>query len=206
MRPSALSPERGIGLLALVLAALVVAVLVYAATKYLVRTPFGITLQGVRDDPVRMSSLGYNVPFHRMIAFGFAAFIASLGGVLFVWWNGHIDPASIDLSSTIDLLVICVIGGLYRLEGAWLGALVFVVINNYIRSVPGLGHIGLSEERFHTVIGVIFLVIILLSPGGLMGILGKGHELAGRLFPGRQVATSAAPAATSRRAKGGPTP
>jgi len=77
-----------------------------------------------------------------------------------------------------------VIGGLYRLEGAWLGALVFVVINNYIRSVPGLGHIGLSEERFHTVIGVIFLVIILLSPGGLMGILGKGHELAGRLFPG----------------------
>src|SRR5438034_1346979 len=187
-------------------AALVVAVLVYAATKYLVRTPFGITLQGVRDDPVRMSSLGYNVPFHRMIAFGFAAFIASLGGVLFVWWNGHIDPASIDLSSTIDLLVICVIGGLYRLEGAWLGALVFVVINNYIRSVPGLGHIGLSEERFHTVIGVIFLVIILLSPGGLMGILGKGHELAGRLFPGRQVATSAAPAATSRRANGGPTP
>jgi len=187
-------------------AALVVAVLVYAATKYLVRTPFGITLQGVRDDPVRMSSLGYNVAFHRMIAFGFAAFIASLGGVLFVWWNGHIDPASIDLSSTIDLLVICVIGGLYRLEGAWLGALVFVVINNYIRSVPGLGHIGLSEERFHTVIGVIFLVIILLSPGGLMGILGKGHELAGRLFPGRQLATSAAPAATSRRAKGGPTP
>ena len=186
--------------------ALAVAVLVYAATKYLVRTPFGITLQGVRDDPVRMSSLGYNVPLHRMIAFGFAAFIASLGGVLFVWWNGHIDPASIDLSSTIDLLVICVIGGLYRLEGAWLGALVFVVINNYIRSVPGLGHIGLSEERFHTVIGVIFLVIILLSPGGLMGILGKGRELAGRLLPGRQVTTAAAPGATSRRARGGPAP
>jgi branched-chain amino acid transport system permease protein len=177
--------------------ALVVAVLVYAATKYLVRTPFGITLQGVRDDPVRMSSLGYNVPLHRTIAFGFAAFIASLGGVLFVWWNGHIDPASIDLSSTIDLLVICVIGGLYRLEGAWLGALVFVLINNYIRSVPGLSHIGLSEERFHTVIGVIFLVIILLSPGGLMGILGKARELAERLVPGRQVATAAGPVATS---------
>src|SRR6266571_4821297 len=187
-------------------AALVVAVVVYAATKYLVRTPFGITLQGVRDDPVRMSSLGYNVPFHRMIAFGFAAFIASLGGVLFVWWNGHIDPASIDLSSTIDLLVICVIGGLYRLEGAWLGALVFVVINNYIRSVPGLGHIGLSEERFHTVIGVIFLVIILLSPGGLMGILEKARELAGRLVPRRQVATAAASAATSRRSSGRPAP
>jgi branched-chain amino acid transport system permease protein len=149
-----------------------------------------------------MSSLGYNVPLHRMIAFAFAAFIASLGGVLFVWWNGHIDPASIDLSSTIDLLVICVIGGLYRIEGAWLGALVFVLINNYIRSVPGLSHIGLSEERFHTVIGVVFLVIILLSPGGLMGILEKGRELAERLIPGRHVATATAPAATSRRASG----
>ncbi len=142
---------------------LVVAVLVYAVIRYLVRTPFGITLQGVRDDP------------------------------------GHIDPASIDLSATIDLLVIAVIGGLYRLEGAWLGAFVFVLINNYIRSVPGLGHIGISEERFHTVIGVIFLIIVLLSPGGLIGILGKGGQLVERLVPGRRELTAAAPASTSAR-------
>jgi branched-chain amino acid transport system permease protein len=180
---------------------LVVAVVVYAAIRYLVRTPFGITLQGVRDDPVRMSSLGYNVPLHRMIAFGFAGFIASLAGVLFVWWNGHIDPASIDLSATIDLLVIAVIGGLYRLEGAWLGAFVFVLINNYIRSVPGLGHIGISEDRFHTVIGVIFLVIVLLSPGGLMGILGRASEFVERLLAGRRVATAAT---RPRSSSGGP--
>jgi branched-chain amino acid transport system permease protein len=181
---------------------LVVAVLVYAVIRYLVRTPFGITLQGVRDDPVRMSSLGYNVALHRMIAFGFAAFVASLAGVLFVWWNGHIDPASIDLSATIDLLVICVIGGLYRLEGAWVGALVFVLINNYIRSVPGLGHIGISEERFHTVIGVIFLVIVLLSPGGLMGIFGTARELVERLVFGRRVAASGTQAATEPGSSG----
>jgi branched-chain amino acid transport system permease protein len=70
----------------------------------------------------------------------------------------------------IDLLIIAVIGGLMRLEGAWLGAFVFVILNNYLRSVPGLSHIGITDERFHTVIGVIFLVIVLLSPGGLLGI------------------------------------
>jgi branched-chain amino acid transport system permease protein len=184
---------------------LVVAVVVYAAIRYLVRTPFGITLQGVRDDPVRMSSLGYNVPLHRMVAFGFAGFIASLAGVLFVWWNGHIDPASIDLSATIDLLVIAVIGGLYRLEGAWLGAFVFVLINNYIRSVPGLGHIGITEERFHTVIGVIFLAIVLLSPGGLMGILGKAGEVIERLVQGRRgVAATPAPSAGTPSSGSGP--
>jgi branched-chain amino acid transport system permease protein len=184
-------------------ASLVVAVLVYAAIRYIVRTPFGITLQGVRDDPVRMSSLGYNVGLHRTMAFGFAAFVASLAGVLFVWWNGHIDPASIDLSATIDLLVICVIGGLYRLEGAWLGALVFVLINNYIRSVPGLGHIGISEERFHTVIGLIFLAIVLLSPGGLMGILGRLGDFAQRLLPGGKLTGAPAPAATGSGSSGG---
>ena len=79
--------------------ALVLSLLVYALLRYLVRTPFGLTLQGVRDDPVRMSSLGYHVGLHRTLAFGFAGFIASIGGILFVWWNGHIDPASIDIGA-----------------------------------------------------------------------------------------------------------
>jgi branched-chain amino acid transport system permease protein len=137
---------------------------VYALLRYIVRTPFGLTLQGVRDDPVRMASLGYNVPLHRTIAFAFAGFIAAIAGVIFVWWNGHIDPASIDLGATIDLLVIAVIGGLYRIEGAWVGALFFVIINNYSQ------RIGFIGPRFHTLIGAIFLVIVLVSPGGLIGL------------------------------------
>ncbi len=144
--------------------ALVVAFAVYVLLRYLVRTPFGLTLQGLRDDPVRMSSLGYNVALHRTIAFAFAGFIAAIGGVLFVWWNGHIDPASIDLGATIDVLVIAVVGGLYRLEGAWVGALFFVIINNYSQ------RIGFIGPRFHTLIGAIFLVIVLVSPGGLVGL------------------------------------
>jgi branched-chain amino acid transport system permease protein len=146
--------------------ALVVAVFVYLALRYLVRTPFGLALQGVRDDPIRMGSLGYNVAVHRTVAFGVAGFVAALGGVLFVWWNGHIDPASINIGAAIDLLVICVIGGLYRLEGAWVGAIAFVAIQNYVRTddLPVVG------GTFHTLIGVVFLLIVLVSPGGLMGI------------------------------------
>ena len=84
--------------------------------------------------------------------------------MLFVWWNGHIDPASIDLGATIDVLVIAVVGGLYRLEGAWVGALFFVIINNYSQQISFIG------PRFHTLIGAIFLVIVLVSPGGLVGL------------------------------------
>jgi branched-chain amino acid transport system permease protein len=144
--------------------ALVLSVLVYALLRYLVRTPFGLTLQGLRDDPVRMSSLGYHVGLHRTLAFAFAGFIASIGGILFVWWNGHIDPASIDIGRMVSVLAIAVIGGLYRLEGAWIGSFIYVVLNNYLQTISWIG------PRFDTVIGIIFLVIVLVSPAGVMGI------------------------------------
>jgi len=146
--------------------ALVTALLVYLAIRYVVRTPFGIAFQGVRDDPVRMGSLGYNVSLHRTLAFTFAAFIASLAGVLYGWWNGVVAPDNVGLGATVDLLIIAVIGGLGRVEGAWLGAFAFIVINNYVRdvSVPVLG------GSFNTVIGLIFLAIVIVSPDGLMGL------------------------------------
>jgi branched-chain amino acid transport system permease protein len=169
-------------------AALVVAVVVYAALRYLVKTPFGLALQGVRDDPIRMGSLGYSVALHRTMAFGIAGFVAALGGVLFVWWNGHIDPASINIGAAIDLLVICVIGGLYRLEGAWVGAIAFVAIQNYVRT----GYLPVVGGTFHPLIGVIFLLIVLVSPGGLMGLWDSLVKRAVRPQP-TPAAASAAP-------------
>jgi branched-chain amino acid transport system permease protein len=157
---------------------LAVALAMYAMMRYVARTPFGLTLQGIRDDPVRMSSLGYNVTLHRTLAFGFGGFVAGVGGILFVWWNAQIAPSTIGLSATIDVLVIAVIGGLYRLEGAWLGALVFVVINNYAQDVSFIG------DRFHTLIGLIFLVIVLVSPDGLIGLWERATSARKRARPG----------------------
>jgi branched-chain amino acid transport system permease protein len=157
---------------------LAVALIVYAALRYVARTPFGLTLQGIRDDPLRMSSLGYNVALHRMLAFTFAGLVAAIGGILFVWWNAQIAPSTIGLNATIDVLVIAVIGGLYRLEGAWLGALVFVVLNNYAPDVSIVG------ERFHTLIGVVFLAIVLVSPNGLIGLWERVTVGRRRTIPG----------------------
>jgi branched-chain amino acid transport system permease protein len=166
---SSAPPER------LYYVALIVAVGVYVVIRYVVRTPFGIALQGIRDEPVRMSSLGYNVSVHRMLAFGLAGFFASLSGVLYAWWNDLMDPAAIDLNAIVSLLVVAVIGGLGRIEGAWLGALAFILINNYVRDVevPVLG------GSFPTVIGFIFLAIVLVSPDGLMGLWDRLWNVAG---------------------------
>ncbi|MDA0171867.1 branched-chain amino acid ABC transporter permease [Solirubrobacter taibaiensis] len=149
---------------------LVVAVLVFLGLGALSRTAFGLGMQGVRDEPARMRALGFDVNLHRTLAFGVAAFVAGIAGVLSVFYNTRITPGSINLAQTIDVLIVAVIGGLYRLEGAWVGALTYALIDNYSREwVPEVGNV-LGPARFNTLIGVLFLIIVLASPGGLIGI------------------------------------
>jgi branched-chain amino acid transport system permease protein len=159
--------------------ALAVSAIVYLGLRYITRAPLGLAFQGVRDDPARMRALGYNVPLLRTVAFALGALVAGLAGVLSVWWNTRISPGSISLPQTIDLLVIAVIGGLYRLEGAWVGAVVVTVLDNWLRGVDLVGN------RFNTVIGAVFLAIVLISPGGLMGIWDSlTNTLQSRSAPG----------------------
>ena len=146
--------------------ALGVALVVYALIRYVVRTPFGVSLQGIRDEHVRMASLGYVVPLHRTLAFGFAAFLASLA----------------------------VIGGLGRVEGAWVGALAFIVINNYIRDswlTDFLDTIKVGGS-FNTIIGLVFLLIVVLSPDGLMGLWDRAWNAARRPGGGSGVPVASA--------------
>jgi branched-chain amino acid transport system permease protein len=149
---------------------LLVAVVVYVLIRYLVRTPFGIALEGIRDEPTRMASLGFNVTLHRTVAFAIGSLIAGLSGVLFAWWSGQLSPSDIGLQATIQLLVIAVIGGLTRIEGAWLGAFAYIWISNEVTNrIPedGLWVVG---GTFNTVIGLAFLAIVIASPDGLMGL------------------------------------
>ncbi|MBV8219191.1 MAG: branched-chain amino acid ABC transporter permease [Solirubrobacterales bacterium] len=157
---------------------------VYLLLRYVVRAPFGVALQGTRDDPGRMRSLGYNVPLHRTLAFTLGAFVAAIAGILSVWFNTQISPGSIDISQTIAVLIIAVIGGLSRLEGAWLGAIAYTLVDYYSRQhTPTLG-LWLNPGRFATIIGIVFLGIVLLSPDGLIGIGRRLRELIARTHGG----------------------
>jgi branched-chain amino acid transport system permease protein len=174
-----------------------VAVVVFIALQYISRTPFGLALQGQRDEPARMRALGFDVTLHRLLAFGIAAFVAAIAGILSVWYNSRITPGSINLEQTINILIIAVIGGLYRLEGAWIGALAYALIDNYSREwVPEVGNV-LGSARFNTIIGLVFLIIVLLSPGGLVGIWEDVRDRLGgrRRGGGTPTTTTAGPGA-----------
>ena len=177
---------------------LITAVFSYVLVRYLVRTPFGISLQGIRDDPVRMASLGYNVALHRTLAFGIGAFLAALSGVLYAWWFGQLSPTTMGLDATIQLLIIAVIGGLRRIEGAWIGAIAFLTINNEITNrIPSSG-LPVIGGTFNTVIGFIFLAIVIVSPDGLMGLWDRVWESRRkRATPADPEAEGTAPAAVA---------
>jgi branched-chain amino acid transport system permease protein len=140
-----------------------VALASYFFVRWVVRTPFGIALQGIRDNPRRMNALGFNVVAHRVAAYALAGVIAALGGILFVWYNGLISPGSVSTSWLINILVIAVLGGMKHPLGAFIGAIVFVLLQTFAIDV-------IDRERFNLVIGGVFLAIVLFSPDGLLGL------------------------------------
>jgi branched-chain amino acid transport system permease protein len=144
------------------------AALSYVVVVYISRAPFGLALQGVRDNPRRMEAIGYNVTAHRVAAYAVAALIASIGGILMVWLNNQISPGSAGIEATIDMLVIAVVGGLGHPIGAFVGAIIYVILRTF--SLDALVAVGLDGRRFQTLIGLGFLLIVLFSPDGVIGL------------------------------------
>jgi branched-chain amino acid transport system permease protein len=138
----------------------------YFFVKHLARTPFGIALQGIRDNPRRMNSLGFDVTAHRVAAHAVAGLIASVGGVLMVWYNSLISPGSIGTGALINVLIVAVLGGMGHPIGAFVGSIVFVLLQNFAIDL-------VDRERFNLVIGGVFLAVVLFSPDGLVGIWNR---------------------------------
>jgi len=138
----------------------------YGAIQYIVRAPFGLALQGIRDNPRRMNSLGFNVTAHRLAAHAFAGLLASVGGILLVWYNNRISPGSINTGALINILVIAVLGGMKHPLGAFIGAITFVLLQNFAIDL-------VDRQRFNLVIGGVFLLIVFFSPDGLLGLWHK---------------------------------
>lgn len=140
-----------------------VATLSYAAVLYARNSSFGFSLRAIRDNPRRMRAIGYDVTLHKVFAWFLAGVIAGLAGVLLVWFNGRISPGTIGVNAAIDVLIVAVLGGMRHPIGAYIGALVVVVLKTFAIDLVG-------ADRFNTLIGLVFLAIVFASPDGLLGL------------------------------------
>lgn len=146
------------------LAFLVITVLILRA---FVKSPFGLTLVGVREEPERMEALGYNPWLHRFVAFLVGGVFAGLSGVLFAYYNLFVSPEQVAVGFSVQLLIMVFIGGRGTLYGPILGAVVVVVIANMLSGVT---------DRWQMLLGAFYIVVILFAKGGITGIAGKVYE------------------------------
>jgi branched-chain amino acid transport system permease protein len=143
-----------------------VAAICYVAVLYVSRSTFGMALQATRDNQRRMRAIGFHVTAHKVATYFLSGIVAGLAGVLLVWFNGRISPGTVDVGQAIDVLVIAVIGGLRHPIGPFIGAVFVVLIQTFAIDIVG-------AERYNTLIGLVFLLIVFVSPDGLLGLWDK---------------------------------
>lgn len=129
----------------------------------LVRSPLGLALIGVREEPDRMEALGYSPWFLRFVVFVVGGSFAGLSGVLFAYYNQFVSPVHVDLSFSIEFLIMVFLGGKGTLSGPVLGAFVLVVIGNLLSGFT---------DRWQILLGALYVIIVLYAKGGIAGIAG----------------------------------
>jgi branched-chain amino acid transport system permease protein len=85
-----------------------------------------------------------------------------------VWYNGLVSPGSVGTSWLINILIISVLGGMRHPIGPFIGAIVFVLLQNFAVDL-------VDRERFNLLIGGVFLIIVLFSSDGLLGWWAGGR-------------------------------
>src|SRR5690625_5121114 len=138
----------------------VIALLCYIVCRYVARSNFGLTLEGIRDSSNRMRALGYNVNRYRIMEVTFSGFIASIGGVVMTLDRAQIDPDAVSLNATLDVLIVAVVGGIGSLLGVFVGGVVLTLLTNFGQNIT---------DYYVSVMGVVFIVILYFAPTGLAG-------------------------------------
>ena len=141
----------------LVLAVVAVCVVLLAR---LVRSPFGLSLKGIREGEDRLASLGYNVTLHKLLAFTISGTLAGVAGVLLAMHNNFIGPSDVFFLASAEGLLMAILGGIGTLSGALVGSAIVVFIQNEVSTFV---------DRWQTILGVVFVVVILFAPGGIVG-------------------------------------
>jgi branched-chain amino acid transport system permease protein len=146
---------------------LVVAVAVYLALAAVVVSPFGRTLEGIRENEGRMQSLGTFTFRYRLAAFVIAGALAGLAGMLSASFNFSATPASAFWTTSGLAMIAVIIGGSRSLVGPAVGGMLVVVLQLGLSSLPTRG----LAEHWQLLLGAVFIALVLFLPGGIYGLV-----------------------------------
>ena len=127
---------------------------------WITRSPFGCSLQGIRESEIRARALGYNTWLYQYIAFIIGGFFAGVAGVLYIYYNGFISPEGVGIGATGLLWLMLIIGGTGTLWGGIIGSGVILLLQYFVG--------GFTPERWPLILGVCFVGVIMFYRGGIL--------------------------------------
>jgi branched-chain amino acid transport system permease protein len=125
-----------------------------------VRSPFGLSLKGIRESESRMRSLGYNTTLHLVLGFVFSGLMAGVSGALYALFNSFVSPSTVALAQSVKGLLMAIVGGVGTLFGSVVGAAIVIILENVVSSYT---------ERWSMVLGLLFVVTMIFAPEGIVG-------------------------------------
>lgn len=143
---------------------LVVAVLCALGYRILIASPFGLALRGIKASETRMRSLGYHSALHLYAAFVVSATLASLAGVLYVYYNRFVNPVAASFQISVEAALMAIIGGTGTIVGPFIGSGIILGLRNWVSSF---------FELYAAVMGLVFIAAVLWAPDGLVGLLAR---------------------------------
>ena len=155
----------------LYVAVLVAVAVATSAMWRFVRSPFGLTMRGIKEGEGRMASLGYNVPLHLLIAFTASGFFAGCAGVLYAVFNDFVSPSSVELAQSVQGLLMAIVGGVGTLFGSFIGSFAIIAMEQTVSQ---------WTNRWPTILGLIFIGTMIFAPEGVLGaaraVLRRGQN------------------------------
>jgi len=146
------------------------AIIVVTFIWWITRTEFGSTLVAIREDEVGAEMRGINTTLHKIIAFSLAAFSSGIVGGSWAFQNTYINPNIVFLDSrTADMVIVTVLGGMGTVSGPVIGAIIIY----WLRDILWANYL-----QVHLIVeGILFIIIILFVPEGIMGALGNRSSI-----------------------------
>lgn len=124
-------------------------------------SPFGYTLRGGRDSPLRCDAIGINLRAHRWGGFILAGACAGLAGGVYAFSKGTVDPGLLAIPTSVDALAMVLLGGLNYITGPLVGAVIYPVVRAYIMPLT---------DFWRLLLGLVIISSVLLFPEGLVGV------------------------------------
>lgn len=140
--------------------ALLVIIICALLLYWITRSPFGYSLQAIRESEIRARALGYNTWGHRYVAFIIGGLFAGIAGVLYIYFNGFISPEAVGVGASGLLWLMMILGGIGTLWGGLIGSAVIWMLHYFVG--------GFTPERWPLILGVCFVAVIMLFRGGIM--------------------------------------